>query len=56
MKYDLVIKGATVIDGSGAPGYISDVAVLGGKIAAMGKIEADADKIIDAVGLILTPT
>ena len=36
--YDLVIRGGTVIDGSGAPGREADVAVKDGRIAAVGHI------------------
>ena len=35
--FDLLIKNATIYDGSGAPSYIADVAVRNGKIAAIGK-------------------
>ena len=35
---DLVIRGGTVIDGTGADGYIADVGMAGGKIVEIGKI------------------
>ena len=53
-KLDLVIKNATVIDGTGAEGYISDVGIKDGKIAKIGN-GLEAEKTIDASGLILTP-
>lgn len=53
--YDLVIKGGTVVDGTGAPGYCADVAVSDGVIAAIGNIEGATRKTIDAQGLIVTP-
>lgn len=53
--FDLVIKNALVLDGSGKEGYLSDVAIEGGKIAAIGKDLADAHKTIDATGLAVSP-
>jgi N-acyl-D-aspartate/D-glutamate deacylase len=55
MSYDVVIKNGTVVDGTGAPRYQADVAVAGGKIAAIGKITDGARKIIDASDLIVAP-
>ena len=37
MANDLVIRGGTVIDGTGAPGRVADVAVVDGKIAEIGE-------------------
>jgi len=49
MSYDIVIRGALVIDGSGQPGEIADVAVQDGRIAAVGQpLPAGGAKIIDA--------
>src|SRR5207237_5644207 len=46
----------TVIDGSGRPGQIGDVAVEDGRIAALGPaLAGDAKRVIDAVGLAVTP-
>ncbi|MDI9390420.1 MAG: amidohydrolase family protein, partial [Synergistota bacterium] len=54
--YDVLIKGGTVIDGTGAPGFISDVAISGGKIASIARcIEEGAKTVIDAGGLCVTP-
>ncbi len=53
--YELIIKNATVIDGTGAAAVITDVAVEGGKIRYIGSCNEPADKIIDAQGLTLTP-
>jgi N-acyl-D-amino-acid deacylase len=56
MPYDLLIRGGTVIDGSGAPGTRGDVAIAGGRIAAIGaSLDGRAKKIIDAGGLAVTP-
>ena len=55
MSYDLLIKNGMVIDGIGTPGYRADVAVIGGKIAEIGKIKEGAKRIIDASDLIVSP-
>jgi N-acyl-D-aspartate/D-glutamate deacylase len=52
---DLLIKGATVIDGTGRPGFSADVGVAGGRIAAVGKVSDPAARTIDADGLTVTP-
>ncbi len=53
---DLVIKGATVIDGSGAAGAVRDVGVQGVRIAEVSPdIDADARETLDATGLVLSP-
>src|ERR1700730_4719953 len=53
--YDLVIRGATVVDGLGREPRRADVAVEESRIAAIGEIGADAAEIIDAGGLTLMP-
>src|SRR5215471_6143146 len=55
MSYDVLIKNGTVVDGVGAPRYRADVAVAGGKIAAIGKITDSAKRVIDASDLIVAP-
>lgn len=52
---DLLIKNATVLDGTGKEGFIADVAIANGKIAAVGKCDGEAARVIDATGLVLTP-
>ena len=52
---DLVIKNGMVVDGTGAPGRRADVAIQGGKIAAIGKVTESANRVIDASDLIVTP-
>ncbi|MFS0738607.1 amidohydrolase family protein [Sphingomonas sp. 1P06PA] len=52
---DLVIRGGTVIDGTGSPGFVADVAVDGGLIVEVGKVAARGDREIDADGLLVTP-
>ena len=55
MAYDLVIKNGNVIDGSGLPGFHGDVAVSGGKIVEVGKVNGAARQTIDADGLVVSP-
>ncbi|MFE2972654.1 amidohydrolase family protein [Streptomyces sp. NPDC059340] len=52
---DHVIKGATVVDGTGAPGYTADVAVRDGRIAAIGTVTEASRTSEDASGLVLAP-
>lgn len=54
--YDILIKNGTVIDGSGRPMYVSDVAITDGHIVAIGDLShARAEKEIDATGQYVTP-
>ena len=56
LSWDLLIRRGLIIDGSGRQGVIGDVAVAGGRIAALGPaVPGDAKKIIDADGLAVTP-
>jgi len=54
-RYDLVVRGGTVADGSGAELRQADVAVTDGRIAAVGRIEGAGREEIDAKGLLVTP-
>ena len=55
-EYAYVIAGARIVDGTGAPWFVGDIAVRGDKIAAMGDLHnATAKQRIDATGLIVTP-
>ena len=53
--YDEVIKGGTVIDGTGAPGRIADIAIRDGKIVAIGEVDGDATIVTDATGRMIMP-
>src|ERR1044071_3929612 len=55
-KFDLVIKGGTVYDGTGVEGRVTDVGIRGDRIAGVGDFAADtAKKVIDAHGLAVAP-
>ncbi|MFN7933320.1 MAG: D-aminoacylase [Bryobacteraceae bacterium] len=54
--FDLLIRGGRVVDGTGNPSFIADVAVQGQRVVAMGKLEGKtARRVIDAKGLIVAP-
>src|ERR1700674_220657 len=56
MTWDILIRGGTIIDGSGRPGAISDITVRDGRIAALGRsLPAGSAKVIDAEGLAVAP-
>jgi N-acyl-D-aspartate/D-glutamate deacylase len=53
--HELVIRGGTVVDGTGADPVLADVAVAGGRIAALGQVEGRGRREIDARGLHVMP-
>ncbi|SDD70059.1 N-acyl-D-aspartate/D-glutamate deacylase [Sphingomonas sp. YR710] len=55
MTYDLLIKGGTIVDGTGKPRYKGNVAITDGRIAAVGDVDGDATRVIDADGQIVAP-
>lgn len=54
-KYDLVIRGGAIYDGTGAESFTADVAIKAGKIAEIGAVAGQGVQEIDAQGLIVTP-
>jgi N-acyl-D-amino-acid deacylase len=52
---DLLLAGGTVVDGTGAPPRRADVAIDGGRIAAVGDGTVEAREVIDVTGLIVAP-
>src|SRR5215467_8509421 len=56
MSWDILVRRGVIIDGSGSPGTVSDIALAAGCIAALGpSLADDANKVIDADGLAVTP-
>jgi len=54
--FDLVIRGGKLVDGTGNPWFEGDVAIQGGRIAALGSLgKAEAARVIDAAGLVVAP-
>ncbi|MEQ8377882.1 N-acyl-D-amino-acid deacylase family protein [Parvibaculum sp.] len=54
-EVDLVIRGGTVVDGSGGAPVKADVAIDKGLIVAVGKVDAKGREEVDAAGLLVTP-
>jgi N-acyl-D-aspartate/D-glutamate deacylase len=55
MAHDLIIRGGTVVDGSGSQRFTADVGIKNGMIAEVGRITSTAARTIDADGLIVSP-
>src|SRR5262245_19954312 len=59
MAFNLLLRGGTLVDGSGSPGRRADVGVTGDRIAAVGDLSAvpdgEAARVIDATGHVVAP-
>ncbi|WUE96866.1 D-aminoacylase [Streptomyces sp. NBC_00490] len=55
LMLDHVIKGASVVDGTGAPAYTADLGIRDGRIAVIGTVTEEARTTEDAAGLVLAP-
>jgi N-acyl-D-amino-acid deacylase len=54
--FDLLFRGARIVDGSGSPWYRGDVAVVGDRVAAIGKLhEAEARRVVDCGDRVVAP-
>jgi N-acyl-D-aspartate/D-glutamate deacylase len=54
--YDVLIRGGRIVDGSGNPSSVADLAIAGDRIAAVGELgDATAGRVIDASGLVVAP-
>ena len=53
--HDLIIKGGTIVDGTGNKRFTGDIAIDNGLITAVGKVAGDAKETIDATGLLVAP-
>jgi N-acyl-D-amino-acid deacylase len=55
-EYDVIIRGGTIYDGTGRPGVVADIAIMGDSVAAIGDLSAvKAKTTIDAKGLAVAP-
>lgn len=52
---DYLIKGATIVDGTGDPSYVGDVGVRDGHIVAVGEVAEVASETLDATGMVVAP-
>ena len=52
---DYLIKGGTVVDGTGGEPYVADVGIRDGRITEVGDVTDDARTVLDASGLLVTP-
>ncbi len=52
---DTVIRGGTLIDGTGAPARRADIGIRDGRVVSVGEVTDDARETIDATGLVVTP-
>lgn len=54
-EFDLLIRGGRVADGSGNPAIFADVAVKGGRIAAIGRVNGPAKRVVEVTGHVVAP-
>jgi N-acyl-D-aspartate/D-glutamate deacylase len=55
VSFDLIIRGGSVVDGTGGPARTADVGIEAGVIVEVGRIDGAADREIDADGALVTP-
>src|SRR5665811_1396403 len=55
MPHDLVIKGGTIADGTGADAFTGDIAIEGDRIVEVGRVSGRGHRTIDADGALVTP-
>src|SRR5262245_18901820 len=53
--FDLIIRGADIVDGTGRPRFRGDIAIEAGRIATTGTVDGSARREINAVGLVAAP-
>ncbi|MEP3725603.1 MAG: D-aminoacylase, partial [Parasphingorhabdus sp.] len=53
--HDLVIRGGTVVDGTGSPPFVADVAIDGDRVSLVGEVLAQGREEVDATGKFVTP-
>ena len=53
--FDLIVRGGSVIDGTGSPAQTADVAVADGRIVEVGEVDGSARQEVQADGALVTP-
>jgi N-acyl-D-amino-acid deacylase len=53
--HDLIVRGGTIVDGGGGEPFSADVAVDGGRITEIGRVDAQGGHEVDADGALVTP-
>ncbi|MHA2071970.1 MAG: N-acyl-D-amino-acid deacylase family protein [Candidatus Thorarchaeota archaeon] len=54
-ELDILIKGATIVEGTGSPGFKGDIGIRDGIIADVGEVRTDSKLTVEAKGLTCTP-
>ena len=55
MDYDTLVRGGSIVDGTGAPARRADIGIKDGKLAAVGELAGAATRTLDASGLVVAP-
>ncbi len=55
IQYDVILRGGTIVDGTGTKPFVGDVGLIGDRIAAVGTIAGTGHEEIDAAGKLVTP-
>src|SRR5262245_58713334 len=55
LAYDIVIRGGRIVDGTGRSAFDGDVAIEDGRIVAIGEVDGQSDRTIDATGHVVAP-
>ena len=55
MRYDIIIRNGTIVDGTGQPSVQADIGVRGDRIVAVGSLSGDAGQAIDATDHVVAP-
>ena len=53
--FDYLIKGGTIVDGTGSEGFLGDIAIQDNRIVQVGEIDGNSKEIIDAAGMVIAP-
>jgi len=55
-RFEILLKGGRIVDGTGTPWYVADIGIRDGRIARIGRIATEnADRTVDVEGLVVAP-